>query len=177
MILQEIRKRLESQSILFSEDQVHGRPTVTGYDKRFRWRWFATQLNTFIVAMDFGTNSVTVATIEAAVTDSFAYAKQNYNGWPLGLQSGLGVITILVSSRIDERAIEYCRQLKSGKKRAAFAVPVVIDSSTGQVHSFNENPIWGRIYYPYFKDLIAKATQPFDVGPETRQPSLEDRSF
>lgn len=109
--------------------------------------------------MDFGTNSVTVATIEAAVTDCFAYARQNYNGWPLGLQAGLGVITILVSSRIDESAIAYCRELKSGMQRAVFAVPVVIDSSTGQVHAFNTNPIWGRIYYPYFKDLIAKATQ------------------
>jgi hypothetical protein len=159
MTLQEIRKRLESQSILFSEDQVHGRPTVIGYDKRFKWRWFATQLNTFIVAIDFGNDPVTVATIEAALIDSFAYAKQNYNGWPRGLQSGLGVITILVSSRIDQRAIEYCRELKSGKKWAGLVVPVVIDSSTGQVHSFNRNPIWGRIYYPYFKDLIAKATQ------------------
>lgn len=158
MTLQEIRKRLESQSILFSEDQVHGRPTVIGYDKRFKWRWFATQLNTFIVAIDFGNDPVTVATIEAALIDSFAYAKQNYNGWPRGLQSGLGVITILVSSRIDQRAIEYCRELTSGKKWAGFVVPVVIDSSTGQVHSFNRNPIWGRIYYPYFKDLIAKAT-------------------
>ena len=71
----------------------------------------------------------------------------------------MGVITILVSSHIDERAIEYCRELKSGKKWAGFSVPVVIDSSTGQVHSFNRNPIWGRVYYPYFKDLIAKATQ------------------
>lgn len=159
MILQEIKKRLESQSILFSEDQVHGRPTVIGYNKKFKWRWFATQLNTFLVAIDFGSDPVTVATIEAALTDSFAYAKENYNGWPRGLQSGVGVIAILMSSQIDERAIEYCRELKSGKKWAGFAVPVVIDSSTGQVHSFNRNPIWGRIYYPYFKDLIVKATQ------------------
>lgn len=158
MTLQEIKKRLESQSILFSENQVHGRPTVIGYDKKFKWRWFATQLNTFLVAIDLGNDPVTVATIEAALADSFAYAKQNYNGWPRGLQSAVGVITILMSSHIDERAFEYCRELKSGKKWAGFAVPVVIDSSTGQVHYFNRNPIWGRIYYPYFKDLIAKAT-------------------
>ncbi len=159
MTLQEIKKRLEALSILFSEDQILGRPAVIGYDKKFKWRWFATQLNTFLVAIDFGNDPVTVATIEAALTDSFAYAKQNYNGWLRGLQSGVGVITILISSHIDERAIEYCRELKSGKKWAGFAVPVVIDSSTGQVHSFNRNPIWGRIYYPYFKELIAKVTQ------------------
>lgn len=159
MTLQETKKRLESQSILFSEDQILGRPTVIGYDKKFKWRWFATQLNTLIVAIDFGNDPVTIETIEAALTDSFAYATQNYNGWPRGLQSGIGVITILISSHIDECAIEYCRELKSGKKWAGFAVPVVVDSSTGQVHSFNRNPIWGRIYYPYFKDLITKATR------------------
>lgn len=115
MILQEIKKRLESQSILFSEDQVHGRPTVIGYDKKFKWRWFATQLNTFLVAIDFGSDPVTVATIEAALTDSFAYAKENYNGWPRGLQSGVGVIAILMSSQIDERAIEYCRKCNEGR--------------------------------------------------------------
>ena len=159
MTLREIKKRLESLSILFSEDQILGRPTVIGYDKKFKWRWFATQLNTFLVAIDFGSDPVTVSTIEAALTDSFTYAKQNYKGWPRGLQSGLGVITILLSSHIDERAIEYCLELKSGKKWAGFAIPVVIDLSTGQVHYFSRNPIWGRIYYPYFKDLIAKVTQ------------------
>lgn len=159
MTLQEIKKRLESQSILFSEDQVCGRPTVIGYDKKFKWQWFATQLNTFLVAIDFGNDPVTVAAIEAALTDSFAYAEQHYNGWPRGLQSGLGVITILVSSHIDERVIEYCRELKSGKKWAGFAVPVAIDSSTGEVYSFNRDPIWGQIYYPYFRDLIANVTQ------------------
>jgi hypothetical protein len=71
----------------------------------------------------------------------------------------LGVITILVSAHIEGGAIEYCRELKSGKKWAAFTVPVVIDSSTGQVHSFSRNPIWGRIYYPYFRELITRATQ------------------
>ena len=38
MTLQKIKKRLESQSILFSEDQVDGRPTVIGYEKKFKIR-------------------------------------------------------------------------------------------------------------------------------------------
>lgn len=159
MNLHDIKKRLESQAILFSEDPIHGRPSVVGYDKKFKWRWLATQLNTFLVAIDFGNDPVRVPTIEAALDESFEYAKRNYNGWPRGLQSGLGVITILVSSHIEAGAIEYCRELKSGKKWAGFAVPVVVDSSSGQVHSFSRNPMWGRIYYPYFNELIGRATQ------------------
>jgi hypothetical protein len=158
MTLQEIKKRLEAHSILFSEDQVHGRPTVIGYDKKFKWQWIATQLNTFLVAIDYDKDLVTVETIESALTDSFSYAQKHYNGWPRGFQSGLGVITILVSSQIDAGAIEYCKNLKSKKKWAGFSVPVVIDSSINQIYSFDKNPIWGRIYYPYFKYLISKVT-------------------
>ena len=158
MILHELKKRLQSQSILFSEVQIQGRPTVIGYEKKFNWRWYATQLNTFLIAIDFGNDPVDVANLEAALTDSFDYAKRNYSGWPRGLQSALGVVTILVSSHIEKPAVEYCRELKVGKKWAGFAVPVVIDSSTGEVHSFSRNPIWGRVYYPHLKDLIAKVT-------------------
>jgi len=122
MVLQEIKKRMESQSILFSEDQVCARSTVIGYDRKFKWRWFATQLNTFLIAIDFGNDPVTVPAMNGALADSFAYAKRNYNGWPRGLQSGVGVITILLSSNIDERVIEYCQALKSGKKRALLSV-------------------------------------------------------
>jgi hypothetical protein len=159
MTLQEIKKRLESQSIFFSEDAINNWPAVIGYDKRFKWRWLATQMNTFLVAVDCGSNLVDVTTIEAVLAESFEYASRNYNGWPRGMQSGIGVITILISSKIEESAIEYCHKLKSGKKWAGFTVPVVLNSSTNQVYFFKRNPVWGRVYYPHFKSLIEMATQ------------------
>ena len=76
----------------------------------------ATQLNTFIIASDFGDVMITEQTIEEFLAELFKYAKTNYRGWPRGLQSGLGVIAILVSENIDEGAIRYCKELKSGKK-------------------------------------------------------------
>jgi len=164
MTLQEIKRGLESQAILFSEDRIHALPTVIGYDKTFKWRWFATQLNTFIVAVDFGDRTLSIATIEEVSAESFAYAQKHYTGWPRGLQSGLGVITLLLSSRVDQDAIDFCRELKSGKKWAGFVVPVVMDSSSGQVYCFDREPVWGRIYYPHFKDLIRKTT--IAVSPE-----------
>ena len=62
------------------------------------------------------------------------------------------------SSHLEAAAIDYCENLKAGKKWAGFAVPVVIHSDSGQVHAFQRNPLWGRIYYPYFKQLIHKTT-------------------
>jgi len=158
MILQNIKERLNSKSIFFSEDRINDRPTVIGYDKKFKWRWIATQLNTFIIVSDFGDEIIAEQTIDEFLTESFKYTKTNYSGWPRGLKSGLGVIAILVSKNIDESAIRYCKELKSGKKWSGFSIPVAIDSSTNKIYFFDKNPIWGRIYYPYFKQMINEFT-------------------
>lgn len=158
MILQNIKERMNSKSVFFSEDRINNKQTVIGYDKKFKWRWLATQLNTFIIASNFGEEIITKQTIEDFLTESFKYATINYHGWPRGLQSGLGVIAILISKNIDEEAIIYCKKLKSGKKWAGFTIPVTINSSTKKVSFFDKNPIWGRIYYPYFKQIINELT-------------------
>ncbi|HFE46319.1 MAG TPA: hypothetical protein ENJ18_12620 [Nannocystis exedens] len=154
MTLQEIRERLEMRSLPPSEERIGGRPAVVGYDKQFRWRWIATQLNTFIVVSDFAQDEITVPAFEAFLTESFEYAKKHYSGWPRGLQSGMGVIGILLSGAINEDARQYCTGLKTGKKWAGFSIPVAVNTSTGEVFSFEKNPMWGRIYYPYFRELI-----------------------
>ena len=155
MVIENIKKRLESQSILYSQDSINNKKSVIGYDKIFKWRWIATQLNTFIVAVDIGSEVVTEKLISQYIDESFNYAKSHYKGWPRGFQSGIAVITILVSDHINEDAIEYCKKLKSGKKWAAFTVPVIINSSTNESHYFEKKPIWGRIYFSYLKNMIS----------------------
>ena len=152
--LDSIRKTLASKEILFDDNTVVGCPTVIGYEKLFRLRRFATQLNTFIVATDFGTQPIDVATIEQHSAEAFRYAQTHRNGWPRGLQSALGTISILISDQVGEDAIQYCEGLRSGKKYAGFAIPVVHDARSGQTHFFTKNPIWGRVYFPYFRGLI-----------------------
>lgn len=113
-------------------------------------------MNTFIVVSDFGDEPVNVNLIEKHLYESFNFAKKNYNGWSKSLQSALGVISILISTNIDEDAKEYCRKLKSGKKWAGFSIPVTINASTNEINSFEKNPMWGRIYYPHFKKMITE---------------------
>ncbi|MCP4442437.1 MAG: hypothetical protein GY810_26315 [Aureispira sp.] len=154
MNLETIKKSLETGNIYLSEEQILDKPTIIGYEKKFRWSWMAVQLNTFIVATDFGDEEVTPDLIEEHLSTSFAFAKKNYKGWPRGLQSGLGVISILISSNIDEAAKVYCQKLKSGKKWAAFTIPVTVNSATNEVYSFEKKPMWGRIFYPHFRRMI-----------------------
>ncbi|MBC8756289.1 hypothetical protein H2O64_16565 [Kordia sp. YSTF-M3] len=158
MNLASIKSKLQSDNIFHSEDSILEQPTVIGYDKKFKWSWMATQLNTFIVASDFKDKEITVQTIEAHLKQAFEYSRKNYKGWPRGLQSGVGVISILISENVTEEAKIYCKKLKSGKKWAAFTIPVVIDASTKEVFAFDKKPIWGRIYFSYFKRMIQELT-------------------
>lgn len=154
MNIESIKTKLSASSIYHSNGNILNKNSVIGYEKKFKWSWMATQLNTFIVATDFGTEAINQQLIENHLTESYNFSKQNYTGWPKGLQSGLGVISILISNNITEEAKEYCLKLKAGKKWAGFTIPIVYNSETNEVFQFEKNPMWGRIYYPHFKKLI-----------------------
>lgn len=152
--LQSIEKDLKDRRIFHSNDEIISLPSAIGYEKKFRLSWMATQLNTFVVVSDAGGQSVSTGMIEEHLTEAFKYAKKHYKGWPRGLQSGLGVISILIGDEVDADAQEYCLKLKSGKKWAGFSIPVTISRASGQVYFFKSKPMWGRIYYPYFEKMI-----------------------
>lgn len=112
----------------------------------------ATQLNTFIIVTDYKDKKV--EEIEYHLNNSFNYTKKHYAGWPRGLQSALGVVSILISSEVTPEAKEYCQALRSGKKWEGFTIPVVVNSSKNEVYKFLSSPMWGAIYYPNLKKLI-----------------------
>jgi len=154
MTIESIKEHFDRISIFHSSTAILDKPTTIGYTKEFRWRWVATQLNTFIVATNFDDEKITSSLIERHLTESFNYAEENYSGWPRGLQSGLGVISILISKNVDEDAKEYCRKLKSGKKWAGFSIPVIYNPETKEKFQFEKRPVWGAIYFPHFRNLI-----------------------
>ena len=154
MNLHSVRAHLRANGTYLSEEPVLARPTVIGYDKRFRWSWMATQLNTFTVATDLGDEPVGVPVLRRHAFEAFRLAELNYGGWPRGLQSGLAVIQVLISRSLDPLAVAYCRRLAAEKKFAGFVVPVVADPATGEVHYFERKPMWGRIYFSYFREVI-----------------------
>lgn len=159
MYLEKAKASFTKENIFHSEEPFLEMDSVIGYEKRFRWRWMATQLNTFIVVTDYKDKKVGVEEIEYHINNSFNYAKKHYTGWPRGLQSGLGVISILISNEVTPEAKEYCQALRSGKKWAGFTIPVVVNSSKNEVYKFLSSPMWGAIYYPNFKKLIKQTIE------------------
>jgi len=114
------KKKFHQASIYHSEKNILEHKSIIGYEKKFKWSWMATQLNTFIVVTDFGNKEIDKSLIENHLSESFKFSKQNYKGWPRGLQSGVGVISILISNNITEEAKIYCQKLKSGKNGQDF---------------------------------------------------------
>ncbi|MFN0033235.1 MAG: hypothetical protein ACKVOR_13825 [Flavobacteriales bacterium] len=157
MNLQSIKTQLTNNSIFYSEDAVMDKPSVIGYEKKFRWAWMATQMNTFVVATDIGEEPVTKAVLESHLNEAFRYAQKHYKGWPRGLQSGLAVISIVLGKQVEQEAKDYCTGLKSGKKWAAMTIPVACDTTTSEAYFFTSNPMWGAIYFPHFKRIIQAA--------------------
>jgi hypothetical protein len=159
MNLHSIKEKLISKSIFLKDEKILGAPSAIGYEKKFKWSWLATQLNTFIVVSDFGNENITITLIEKHLSEAFTFATNNYNGWPRGLQSTVGVISILISNNITPDAKEYCKKLISGIKWAGFTIPVTIDSSTNERSYFENFPVWGKIYFPHFQKTILEITQ------------------
>ena len=64
MNLSTIKTQLQSQGIYLGPTTNLYRPRVAGYEKKFRWAWMATQLNTFVIATDYEDEPITVQMIE-----------------------------------------------------------------------------------------------------------------
>ena len=158
MDLSAVKQKLEELHIFHSEITFLDHPTVVGYDKKFKWSWMATQLNTFFLISNFKDQEINIDLLEQHLAQAFDFAKKHYKGWPRGLQSGLGVISVLHSTAITSEAKTYCRKLMSGKKWAGFAIPVVVDSNSKEPYYFEKKPMWGAIYFPYFKKMIVSLT-------------------
>jgi len=143
---------LKNQNIYWGEFDINGFTCDVGYIKKFKWSWFASQMNTFIF-IGKTDNIITKEKIENFSTHCLEFALKNNKGWPRGLQSGVSSIAILQGNAIENEAVEYCMKL-SKKHWSALEVPVLYDSVLKRTFRFAVKPIWGIIYYDYLGKLI-----------------------
>lgn len=139
--------------IYFGQELIGDKYTAEiAYIKKFRFSWFATQLNTFIVVSKFE-GEITKNIIENYSTMAFNYSIKNNKGWPRGLQAGVGSISVLIGDSVTDEATVFCEKI-SKKHWSAFEIPVMIDLSKKKTISFIRKPLWGAVYFPYLKELI-----------------------
>jgi len=129
-----------------------GFPCSVARTAEFRWQWFATRLHVFVF----------VATVEQDVGVQLAqgftkagvdYAKANKRGLPIGLQTGVATISMLVSSNIDQQARSWVEQ-RPPRDFGAFATPVLVNSATGERHTYTGRIVWGASYTRFLRELV-----------------------
>ncbi len=147
---------LKSENIYFGQATIAGIPCTAGYIKKFKWSWLATQLNTFITIGETD-NLITKEVLEDFSSHCYKYALKNHKGRPRGLQAGVGSIAILAGNNITEEAIKWCE--KTSKKHwSAFEIPVLYRPSEKLAVRYLKQPVWGRLYFPYFTETIDMIT-------------------
>ncbi|MCL1913783.1 MAG: hypothetical protein FWG10_07905 [Eubacteriaceae bacterium] len=104
----------------------------------------------------------TITDISAYTDASMDYALDNYKGLPRGLQNGVVSFNVLASDNVDIDAINYAVS-RPKKHFAAMRMPVIFDLGTGKLAYYEKTPMWGGIYYKYFREYIKTHFTTFDV--------------
>ncbi len=147
---------LRHENIYIGQDNINGIACSIGYIKQFKWSWFATQLNTFvIIGQDSG--SIDRQAIESFSENCIIYALKNNKGWPRGLQSAVGSIAVLQGNPVNEGARRFCEK-PSKKHWSAFEIPVLYDTAEKKAIRYLSTSMWGAIYFPFFTKTIDAIT-------------------
>mgnify|MGYP001108474121 CR=1 FL=1 len=152
----DIKQLLTNEKIFFKEENINGINCAIGYIKKFKWRWIATQLNTFII-IGQTEQLIDRSLIEEFSTSGYKYSIKNNRGWPRGIQSGVGSIAILQGENIDYSAVEFCRKFPK-KHWSVFEIPVLFDLNTKTTIKYSNKPLWGAMYFPFFTKTIDAIT-------------------
>lgn len=121
------------------------------YEEIFKWEWLATKLKIFSI-ISFK-ESIDKETILSYNTHCYGYSKRNYKRLGKGLQNGFVSFAILATENIDKSAIEFIETGLS-KHYSAFEFPILIDLKNEKIIYNSKNPMWGSMYYSFFKGYI-----------------------
>ncbi|AXG76481.1 levansucrase [Streptomyces paludis] len=138
-----LESRLAADGCAPRQDNWGGAPVLVGRRADFRLRWMATRLHLFTIAA--AVPHIDFQTIATFTNQSLQYARKNKGGLPVGLQTGVAVLPVLVSERVDPAALAWARE-KQRNEFACIARPVVVDSARGEIAFFRGHPMIGGIY-------------------------------
>jgi hypothetical protein len=146
-------KKLSQDGFELTEDKISEFDTIVATKKQFELSWFATQLNIFVIMGV--SNDISRDVIKDFSKISLDYAIKHNRGLPRGLQAGVVSFAFLVSSIIGEDAKRWVQQ-RPQKHFAAFEMPVIFDLKNDRLYYYDKTPIWGGLYYKFFRNIIEK---------------------
>lgn len=138
--------------------EIGGRPVLIGRTSAFRWRWFASRLETTVALGEFGAAEARTealdAFLEAAIRWGLAHRTARR---PVGLQTGTATIAVAVLAAPSEEARSWAS--RAHKHRfGSVPYPVAVDCSSRTV-SQPARMILGSAFASYLRaltdDLVA----------------------
>ena len=83
------------------------------------------------------------------------YSLTIYKGLPRGFQNGVSTFNVLVSESVSDEAKKFAIT-RPKKHFAAFEMPIVVDLTNEDIYYYKNTPMWGGVYYRYFREFIIK---------------------
>ncbi len=115
----------------------------------FRIRWFLTRLHTFVVFVVV--ERATEADLSAITDLAAKWAKSVKGGLPIGFQTGVAVIPVIVSSAADQAA-QAAALAKPRKRFSTMAFPMIVDPARMVIATYNRTVAWGIAYMDFLAD-------------------------
>lgn len=141
-----------SQNFTSTENiQINSIDVKSMYEEKFKIKWLATKLKNFsFVAYIDKIELRDIINYSSACVD---YSLKNYKGLPRGMQNGVSTFNVLVSENVSKEAIEFVTA-RPKKHFALFEIPIIFDLTNEKIYYYKNTPIWGSLYYKYFRDYI-----------------------
>jgi len=151
MIYQEYINSVKSRFESTKTDKIGGFDVDVAFIEIFKWKWLATKLKIFsYISYVEKLDQKTISDFSDAC---FLASKKNYKGLPRGVQNGFASFIVIASEDIDVDAIAFAES-RPKKHFAAFDMPVVVDLKKEKIYFYHGKPIWGSIYYRFFREFI-----------------------
>lgn len=133
------------------EIQINSLEVKSMYEEIFQMKWLATKLKIF--SFISYTNKIDASDIVIYSYACVDYSLKNYKGLPRGIQNGISTFNVLVSENVSKEAIKFATA-RPKKHFALFEMPIIFDLTNEKIYYYNNTPIWGFMYYKYFRKYI-----------------------
>ena len=112
--------------------------------RQLRVTWFFTRMHTFVV-LQAATSAVTIASFWSFVHATTAFASAAKGGLPLGLQTGVIVMPVLVSSQISPD-VQHSARSRPAVGLGLVCAPIAVDASARRAYTFAGRLLFGLIF-------------------------------
>ena len=144
--------KLAAEGFEREQADIAGLQATVARTSAFKLRRLATRLHVFVPVATVA-SALAAPLAHAFSAASVAWAKARKPGLPIGLQTGVATVPVLVSPVVEEDARIWAERPQP-KDFGAFSRPVLIDTTRMQLHTYEGRMVWGAVYSGYLNGLV-----------------------